>query len=823
MTGATNASKRMKLAHSPASQPSLRDLFARQGSSGSGSSSSSSHGSPERLSNAEPRFGGATKTQEDLEMEWAIRESLKAVESHDQAGQSVEPSKTATTVASTGTESEKEQGEQAVKEEKIMQPPPPPPPVNRTIKQSSPAKQEEALTEKTSAEPGSFNAFSRLMSSHSEAKEWASADTIEANNYSGAARSRPDRRTAPFYKVLTGMPISVDAFRFGAIPGCNAYFLSHFHADHYGGLTSAWTHGPIYCSVTTANLVRSSLRVQDIHVEPLPMNETITIPKTNGVKVTLLDANHCPGSCLFLFEGPQSVNILAPPRGCKPQAIAPPHIKFRYLHCGDFRASPRHLEHPSIKGKRVDIVYLDTTYLNPRYCFPAQEQVVNACAQMVREAAPGQSDACQWQGATHGDNDEDWRVSPLKGKKLREAMQMKSDQPSADHMRSWLGASTSSSISSSSSIKDEVKEEVDEDEDLAGLDFRDEEPMVDEDREGSMMKDEEEFETEEKGQDPQECDDGAAPSMAATKEIKVKEEPPDDLLELDPQAGLLMDSKAKVKSEFEGNGQEEDMSIRPSTSDSHQIKKEDNSDGVVDEKQDTAETKEVIKREIPTTPPPRDVKPRDQSRILVVVGTYTIGKEKIVMACARALNTKIYCADPRKYRVYAQLDDAELHSLLTRDPLRAAVHVTSLMTINGDALRDHVSAMRKLGAQIDRAIAFRPTGWTYRPPPGADVISPSLDRVIQWNQSRRFGSGNLYPTRDSTREYTIYGVPYSEHSSFFELSAFALSLDYVKIIATVNVGTANSRNKMARWFEKWKSEKKRREYKPVIPRDPDYF
>ncbi|MCO5609239.1 hypothetical protein L7F22_063463 [Adiantum nelumboides] len=340
-------------------------------------------------------------------------------------------------------------------------------------------------------------------------------------------------------------------------------------------------------------------------------------------------------------------------------------------------------------------------------------------------------------------------------------------------MRSWLGWSASSST-----VKDEVKEEIDEDEDLAGLDFRDEEPMVGQDREGSMKVEEDETEEEDEeetlGEDhqdegAQECEDGTAPPEAINKGIEVKLEPQEDSLELDPQAGLFIDAKSKV----------------------------------------------------PVTP--KDEKPKDRSRILVVVGTYTIGKEKIVLACARALNTKIYCTDSRKYRVYAQLDDAELHSLLTRDPLRAAVHVTSLMTINGDALRDHVSAMRKLGARIDRAIAFRPTGWTYRPPPGADVVSPSLDRVIQWNQSRRFGSGNLFPTRDSTREYSIYGVPYSEHSSFFELSAFALSLDYVKIIATVNVGSANSRAKMARWFEKWKSEKKRREYKPVVPRDPDYF
>jgi DNA cross-link repair 1A protein len=33
----------------------------------------------------------------------------------------------------------------------------------------------------------------------------------------------------------------------------------------------------------------------------------------------------------------------------------------------------------------MDAVYLDTTYLDAKYCFPAQELVVSACAQLVRE------------------------------------------------------------------------------------------------------------------------------------------------------------------------------------------------------------------------------------------------------------------------------------------------------------------------------------------------------------------------------------------------------------------------------------------------------
>ncbi len=192
-----------------------------------------------------------------------------------------------------------------------------------------------------------------------------------------------------------------------------------------------------------------------------------------------------------------------------------------------------------------------------------------------------------------------------------------------------------------------------------------------------------------------------------------------------------------------------------------------------------------------------------------MIGTYTIGKERIVKAVARAMHSKIFCMDSRKYRVYAQLEDPELHAMLTRDP-GAAVHVTNLHAINGEGLRDVVAALRTRGHNFTHAVAFRPTGWTYRPPAGMDTVSPSLERLVQWNQSRSFGPQNLYPTRDSTPDYMIYGVPYSEHSSFFELTAFALGTRYDRIIATVNVGSPTSRAKMAKWFEKWMLEKRRR-------------
>lgn len=58
----------------------------------------------------------------------------------------------------------------------------------------------------------------------------------------------------------------------------------------------------------------------------------------------------------------------------------------RYLHTGDFRATPAHTTHPSITSALpLDLLYLDTTYCQPHHVFPAQSTVIDETVRLCTE------------------------------------------------------------------------------------------------------------------------------------------------------------------------------------------------------------------------------------------------------------------------------------------------------------------------------------------------------------------------------------------------------------------------------------------------------
>ena len=195
-----------------------------------------------------------------------------------------------------------------------------------------------------------------------------------------------------------------------------------------------------------------------------------------------------------------------------------------------------------------------------------------------------------------------------------------------------------------------------------------------------------------------------------------------------------------------------------------------------------------------------------RGRLLVIVGTYSIGKERICLGIAKALNSKIY-APPAKQRIVAALEDPELNARMTTDPRAAQVHMTPLFEIRADTLDDY---LKDYFPHFTRAVGFRPSGWNYRPPNSRFTESPLVSTVLHSdNWKSTYSMKELVPQRGSTSRASCFGVPYSEHSSFRELTMFCTALRIEKVIPTVNVGSKKSRERMKGWCERWAAERRK--------------
>ena len=103
--------------------------------------------------------------------------------------------------------------------------------------------------------------------------------------------------------------------------------------------------------------------------------------------------------------------------------------------------------------------------------------------------------------------------------------------------------------------------------------------------------------------------------------------------------------------------------------------------------------------------------------------------------------------------------------MLTSDPLDAQVHVAPLATIQVIKLKDYLDSLRPHFTQI---YGFRPTGWTFSAEAGTDKVSPTISAVLERDRVKTYHASYMRPMRGSTSVVSAYGVPYSEHSSFFE-------------------------------------------------------
>lgn len=188
----------------------------------------------------------------------------------------------------------------------------------------------------------------------------------------------------------------------------NIFVLTHYHGDHYGSLPREFKYqGPavIHCTPVTAELLRRVHKVSHSLIQEHEYGETWTYQpnlteKEIGVrykrtceddrcltfnpcthvdscrccKITFYNANHCPGAALVIFELPDGrVNV----------------------HTGDMRYCPsmilyRILQQAAMQNK-VDTVWLDTTYSDPKHDFVQQQVAIDTIASQIEEIFQDQS------------------------------------------------------------------------------------------------------------------------------------------------------------------------------------------------------------------------------------------------------------------------------------------------------------------------------------------------------------------------------------------------------------------------------------------------
>jgi len=314
--------------------------------------------------------------------------------------------------------------------------------------------------------------------------------------------------------------------------------------------------------------------------------------------------------------------------------------------------------HPDIARAKIDTCYLDTTYLNPKYCFPPQPQVIDACAILARKVAMGVS----------------------------------AQAPKLEDLRPEAKVDTRFDVKPDVNA---VKQELEE-------------------RERGIMR-------------------GWLVSRESDEDVKLEE-------------------SEEVKLE------DEDV-----------VKVEHGEDEKLRSVNDLMEPNAVVK-----------AKPK--ARTLIVMGTYSIGKERIVKgesrlswvwsrladlqpsrkrSARRSTATRVSggSSSVRPIRSYTRCCPPILSRSVTRKQtfleadMQSQVHLLPLGSIQLDALQPYLA---RLHPHFDRVLGFRPTGWSYSPPAGTDML-PDVNMVIKRDQSRTFGDASLKPMRGSCRQFMMYG------------------------------------------------------------------
>lgn len=233
-----------------------------------------------------------------------------------------------------------------------------------------------------------------------------------------------------------------------------------------------------------------------------------------------------------------------------------------------------------------------------------------------------------------------------------------------------------------------------------------------------------------------------------------------------------------------------------------------------------------------------------KKKFLVLIGTYVIGKERLAISILQRLNNcPIYVLTINsrndKVDLVKSFDDNYLNQVLTTDDLGGSdsecmVHLVPMKIVSSlEELSNYFNHNRYF-ERFERCVGLRPTGWsflnkyasTYKDEQDSNMqhssdlnrLSSSCQDLVKIMKTEPTFSfiENILPqspllsliskskkVNHDESLYRIYTLPYSEHSSFRELSFFAIFLKIKVIIPTVNISDESSIIKMDSIIKSW--------------------
>ncbi|XP_043667172.1 protein artemis isoform X2 [Vespula pensylvanica] len=189
-----------------------------------------------------------------------------------------------------------------------------------------------------------------------------------------------------FLGLIEELPaISVDSFS-GKNLDSSVFFLSHCHVDHMNGLNNSFfeylekCNKYLYCSPISKLILQNTFslnencKIKEIYIDTPVVIEYDDKQGNNHIVVVIsISAGHCPGSLMFLFQKQDKLVLYTGDFRINPNDFS----KLRSLHVKQgYRLLP----------KKLDKIYLDTTFLNPEFSYlPSRKESIMKIHQAIKE------------------------------------------------------------------------------------------------------------------------------------------------------------------------------------------------------------------------------------------------------------------------------------------------------------------------------------------------------------------------------------------------------------------------------------------------------